>query len=237
MGWSEALGRVRLDAFWEKALEGYGGEVPWHKVVELLAINRLCDPRSELYIYEKWYPKVAVDLLLDTDARVAEKDRLYRALDRMLPHKLELEVHLKKKWEDLFGAKFDLLLYDLTSTYFEGEAEAIPKAKRGYSRDKRPDCKQIVLALIVTAEGFPISYEIFEGNQAEKATLEKMLDKVESKHGRANRIWVFDRGIVSEENLELLRSRGAQYLVGTPRSQLKDYEQELLSLAMHYLSP
>jgi len=217
-----------LRAFWDEALGQERGEVPWAKVVELLAVNRLCDPRSELFIHEKWFPQTAMDWLLDCDAVVAQKDRLYRALDRMVAHKPALERHLADKWRDLFGASFDVLLYDLTSTCFEGDAEGVEKAERGYSRDHRPDCAQLVIALVVTPEGFPLSYEVFEGNRADVTTLEAMLEQVEVKHGRARRIWIFDRGIVSEANLEKLRERGGQYVVGTPRHQLEAYEKELL---------
>jgi transposase len=218
-----------LRAFWDEALGQQRGEVPWAKVVELLVVNRLCDPRSELFIHEKWFPQTAMDLLLDSPAAVAEKDRLYRALDRMVAHKDALERHLADKWRDLFGANFDVLLYDLTSTYFEGDAQEVAKAARGYSRDHRPDCAQVIIAMVVTPEGFPLSYEIFDGNRADVTTLEAMLEQVEAKHGRARRIWVFDRGIVSEANLAKLRQRGGQYVVGTPRHRLQAYEQELLA--------
>ena len=218
-----------LRAFWDDALGGQRGEVPWAKVVELLVVNRLCDPRSELFLHEKWFAQTAMDLLLDSNAAVAQKDRLYRALDRMVAHKDALERHLAGRWRDLFGASFDVLLYDLTSTYFEGDAQEVEKAARGYSRDHRPDCAQLVIAIVVTPEGFPLSYEVFEGNRADVTTLEAMLEQVEARHGRARRIWVFDRGIVSEANLEQLRQRGGQYVVGTPRHRLQDYEQELLA--------
>jgi transposase len=217
-----------LRAFWDDVLGEQRGEVPWAKVVELLVVNRLCDPRSELFIHEKWFAQTAMDLLLDGNAAVAEKDRLYRALDRMVAHKEALERHLAEKWRDLFGASFDVLLYDLTSTYFEGDAEGVEKAARGYSRDHRPDCAQLVIAIVVTPEGFPLTYEVFEGNRADVTTLEAILEQVEAKHGRARRIWVFDRGIVSEANLQTLRERGGQYVVGTPRHRLQDYEKELL---------
>src|SRR5208282_5960201 len=214
-----------LRGFWEQALGSERGAVPWAKVVELLAVNRLCDPRSELFIHEKWFPQTAMDLLLDCNAAVAEKDRLYRALDRMVEHKPALERHLAERWRDLFGATFDVLLYDLTSTYFEGQAEGVDKAARGYSRDHRPDCAQIVIAILVTPEGFPLSYEVFEGNRADVTTLEEMIERVEAKHGRARRIWIFDRGLVSQANLEKLRQWGGQYVVGTPRHQLAAYEK------------
>jgi transposase len=226
-----------LRAFWDDAMREQRGEVPWAKVVELLVVNRLCDPRSELFIHEKWFAQTAMDLLLDSDAAVAEKDRLYRALDRMVGHKDALERHLADRWRDLFGASFDVLLYDLTSTYFEGEAEEVEKAARGYSRDHRPDCAQLVIAIVVTPEGFPLSYEVFDGDRADVTTLEAMLDQVEAKHGRARRIWVFDRGLVSEANLQTLRERGGQYVVGTPRHRLRDYEKELLEGSWQQINP
>jgi len=226
-----------LRSFWEETLGGQRGEVPWAKVVELLAVNRLCEPRSELFIHEKWFPQTAMDLLLDCGAGVAEKDRLYRALDRMIEHKEGLERHLADKWRDLFGASFDVLLYDLTSTYFEGEAQEVDKAARGYSRDHRPDCLQLVIAVVVTPEGFPLSYEVFEGNRADVRTLETMLQQIEAKHGRARRVWIFDRGIVSEANLQQLRERGGQYVVGTPRHRLEDYEKELLEGSWQQINP
>jgi transposase len=219
---------LELGEFWGRALGGQAGAVAWEKVVELLVVNRLIAPRSELSIHEKWFAQTAMSALLDTEERVAEKDRLYRALDRMVEHKEALEEHLSQRWKDLFGATFDVLLYDLTSTYFEGEAEEVNKAQRGYSRDHRPDCKQIIIALVVSPEGFPLSYEVFAGNRADVTTLEEMLEAVERKYGRARRVWVFDRGIVSEENLQSLRRRAASYLVGTPRAQLKAYERRLL---------
>jgi len=218
-----------LRAFWDQALGEQRGEVPWAKVVELLVVNWLCAPRSELSVHEKWFPQTAMDLLLDTDESVAEKDRLYRCLDRMIHHKEALETHLADKWRDLFGATFDVLLYDLTSTYFEGEADEVDKARRGYSRDHRPDCLQIVLAVIVTPEGFPLSYEVLPGNMGDEGTLGAALEAIERKHGKARRIWVFDRGVASEANLQKLRECGAQYVVGTPRSRLKQYEQALLN--------
>jgi len=217
-----------LREFWQTALADERGQVPWAKVVELLVVNRLCAPRSELSIHEKWFGQTAMDLLLDSDASVAEKDRLYHCLDRMLAHKEALEQHLAAKWRDLFGAEFDVLLYDLTSTYFEGEAVEVEKARRGYSRDHRPDCLQLLLAVVVTPEGFPLSYEVLSGNVRDEGTLDGVLEAIERKHGVARRIWVFDRGVVSEANLQKLRERGARYVVGTPRSQLKQYEQQLL---------
>jgi transposase len=203
------------------------GDVPWDKVLELLVVNRLLAPRSELFVHEKWFPQSAMDVLLDTDARVADKDRLYRCLDRLPAHQPALEQHLAQKWKDLFGATFDLLLYDLTSTCFEDDVDAVPQAQRGDSRDHRPDGQQLVLALVVTPEGFPLTCEIFPGNRRDRTTLEHILDTIETKFGKARRPWAFDRGIVSDDNLALLRQRGAHYLVGTPKSQLKACEQKL----------
>jgi transposase len=220
--------QLGMREFWEGVLREEVGEVPWHKVTELLAVNRLLAPRSELFVHEKWFGQTAMDVLLDTDARVAEKDRLYRCLDRLLKHKDQLEEHLAGRWRDLFGASYDMLLYDLTSTYFEGAVPAVSKAQRGYSRDHRPDCKQLVIALMVSPEGFPLTYEIFPGNQRDVTTLQGVVEAVEKKHGKARRVWVFDRGVVSEANLQWLRERGGHYLVGTPRAQLKAYEKQLL---------
>jgi len=216
-----------LDEFWRERLGAERGEVPWEKVLELLAVNRLLDPRSELFVHEKWFPQTAMAVLLDCDFAVAEKDRLYRCLDRLAEHKAALEAHLAARWKDLFNASFDVVLYDLTSTYFEGSADTIPKARRGYSRDHRPDCKQLVIALIVTPEGFPLTYEIFSGNTVDVTTLKTIVEQVEARHGAARRVWVFDRGITSEKNLAWLRERGAHYLVGTPKPKLRDFEQHL----------
>ena len=217
-----------LRSFWNQALGEDAGQVPWSNVVELLAVNRLCAPGSELSIHEKWYPQTAMDMLLGCGDEVAERNRLYRCLDRLLPHKEALEKHLAQRWKDLFGAKFDILLYDLTSTYFEGEVAEVTKAERGYSRDSRPDCKQLVIALVVTLEGFPLSYEVFDGSRSDVTTLDEIVEAVERKHGQAQRVWVFDRGIVSEDNLLKLRKRKALYLVGTRKSWLKKHEQRLL---------
>jgi hypothetical protein len=220
--------RLGLDRFWEALLDEEPADVPWSRVAALLAINRLCAPSSELGIEERWYPAAALDDLLGIEKGAINDTRLYRCLDRLLPHKTKLERHRKECYGELFGAEFDVLLYDLKSSYGEGAAEKDPMMRRGYSRDHRPDCKQLVIALIVNAEGFPLSYETFDGNRADVTTLEAVMRMVERKHGRARRIWVFDRGIVSEENLAWLRKRGGQYLVGTPQSKLKAVERELL---------
>jgi len=220
--------RLGLDRFWEGLVDEEAADVPWSRVAALLAINRLCAPSSELGIEERWYPTTALDDLLGIAEGKINDTRLYRCLDRLLPHKTKLERHLKERYGELFGAEFDVLLYDLTSSYVEGQAEQNPMLQRGYSRDHRPDCKQVVIALIVNVEGFPLSYETFDGDRTDVTTLEAIMRMVERKYGRARRIWVFDRGIVSEANLAALRKRGGQYLVGTPRSKLKGMERQLL---------
>ena len=220
--------RLELDRFFEQAVDDKTADVPWSRVAAVLAINRLCAPGSELAIEERWYPSTALDDLLGIEEGKINDTRLYRCLDRILPHKTKLEQHLKQRYGELFGAQFDVLLYDLTSTYVEGAAENNSMMRRGYSRDHRPDCEQMVIALIVNEEGFPFSYETFDGNRADVSTMETILRMVERKYGKARRIWVMDRGIVSEANLEAIRKRGGQYLVGTPRSQMKQFEAELL---------
>jgi len=227
LGW-ELWRRLGLDHFFEQAVDEEVADVPWSRVAALLAINRLCAPGSELSIEQRWYPSTALDDLLEIEEGKVNDTRLYRCLDRILPHKTKLEQHLKDQYGALFGAEFDLLLYDLTSTYVEGAAEKNAMMRRGYSRDHRPDCEQMVIALIVNQQGFPYSYETFDGNRADVSTLETILRMVERKYGKARRIWVLDRGIVSEENLAAIRRRGGQYLVGTPRSQMRKFEAELL---------
>ena len=220
--------RLELNRFFEQAVDNESADVPWSRVAALLAINRLCAPGSELAIEQRWYPSTALDDLLQIEDGKINDTRLYRCLDRILPHKTKLERHLKNRYGELFGAEFDVLLYDLTSTYVEGAAEKNPMVRRGYSRDHRPDCEQLVIALIVNNEGFPFSYETFDGNRSDVSTMETILRMVERKYGKARRLWVFDRGIVSEENLAAIRKRDGQYLTGTPRSQMKQFEAELL---------
>jgi transposase len=227
LGW-ELWRRLELDRFFEQAVDDDPADVPWSRVAALLAINRLCAPGSELALEQRWFPSTALDDLLGIEESKINDTRLYRCLDRILPHKAKLERHLKERYGELFGAEFDVLLYDLTSTYVEGAAENNPMMRRGYSRDHRPDCRQMVIALIVNSEGFPFSYETFDGNRADVSTMETILRMVERKYGKARRIWVFDRGVVSEENLAAIRKRSGLYLVGTPRSQMKQFETELV---------
>ena len=221
--------QLGLSEFWDTRLASQRGKVPWRKVLQLLVINRLCDPGSEFAVHRRWFLRSAMDELLATDFAVAEKDRLYRCLDRILPYKDELCRFLTQKWKTLFNARFDVLLYDLTSTYFEGSCARIPKAKFGYSRDKRPDCRQVVIALIVTTDGLPLAYEVFPGNTLDKTTLKPFLDKIEKLYGKARRVWVMDRGLPTEATLEEMRSEGVAYLVGTPRSLLGKLEKDLVN--------
>ena len=219
-----------LDGFWQRRIDESRGDIAWSKVLKLLVTNCLIDPASEFYVHRQWFDKTAMDELLDTDYRIASKDRLYRCLDRILEHKEDLCKHLKSRWEDMFGIEFDVLLYDLTSTYFEGLCKDNPKAKFGYSRDKRSDCRQVVIALVVTPEGFPIGYEVLPGNTLDKTTLRMFLKKVESMYGKARRVWVMDRGIPTEEVLSQMRDENIQYLVGTPRAKLAKLEDKLVDL-------
>ena len=219
---------VGLDRFWQEKLGGDRGGVPWDKVIQLLAINRLCEPGSEFALHRSWFLRSAMDELLGCDFAVAEKDRLYRCLDRVLPHKDELFRFLVSRWKTLFDASFDVLLYDLTSTYFEGSAQEIPKARHGYSRDGRPDCRQVVIALVVTGDGLPLAYEVLAGNTSDKTTLVTFLEKIQSMYGKARRVWVMDRGIPTEATLERMRAEQVAYLVGTPKHLLSKLEKDLI---------
>ena len=224
--------QLGLDEFWQQRLPAGREAVSWGKVLQLLVVNRLLDPGSEFRVHRQWYVDSAMDELLETGFEVAEKDRLYRCLDRVLEHKRELFVYLKQKWADLFGADFEVLLYDLTSTYFEGEMEQNPKARRGYSRDGRPDCLQLVIALVVTPDGFPLAYEVLNGNTADSSTLRDFLAKIETTYGKARRVWVMDRGIPSEAILKEMREpeRETFYLVGTPKGRISQHEKKWLAL-------
>jgi transposase len=217
-----------LSAFWDARLGRERGRVPWRKVLQLLVINRLCEPGSEFAVHRSWFVRSAMDELLGTDFAVAEKDRLYRCLDRLLAHKDELCRFLTERWKTLFDAKFDILLYDLTSTYFEGSCAEIPKARHGYSRDGRPDCRQVVIALVVTTDGLPLAYEVLAGNTADKTTLRQFLTKIEGLYGKARRVWVMDRGVPTEQTLTEMRAEGVAYVVGTPKSLLSKLEKDLV---------
>jgi len=201
----------------------------WSVMACLLSVARFCAPSSELQIAESWYGKTALDDLLGVPEDSVNDDRLYRALDALLPHKDALCRHLQDRYGELFGETFEFFFYDITSTYFEGTALGNPQAKRGYSRDSRPDCPQVCIGLVTSREGLPLAFEVFDGNRADVTTTEEMVLIMESKYGKANRIWVMDRGMVSEENIEFMKERGAKYIVGTPKSMLRKLEQELLS--------
>ena len=224
--------QLGLDEFWQQRLPEAREAVSWEKVLRLLVANRLLDPGSEFHVHRQWFVDSAMDELLETDFAVAEKDRLYRCLDRVWEHKQELFVWLKQKWADLFHADFEVLLYDLTSTYFEGEMEQNPKAKRGYSRDQRPDCLPLVIALVVTPDGFPLAYEVMNGNTSDRTTLRDFLKKIEETYGKAQRVWVMDRGIPSEAILAEMREPERQtfYLVGTPKGRIHQHEKQWLDL-------
>jgi len=203
-------------------------EVPWPTVAAILTVARFCKPQSELHIEDTWYAQTALEDLLGVPGEKVHTDRLYAGLDVLLPCKEALEKHLRGRLGDLFELEYDLLLYDVTSTYFEGTCAANPLARRGYSRDGKPQCLQVCIGLVVTAEGFPLGYEVFPGNRNDAKTVQDIVLAMEKKHGRARRIWVMDRGMVSEENLEFLRSRQGQYIVGTPKAMLRRFEEHLL---------
>jgi len=221
---------LELDRFWRQRFEDARGELPWEKVLQLLVVHRLVAPGSEYRLHRQWFLGSAMDELLNVDFEAAAKDRLYRCLDRLLRHKDELFHHLRQRWQDLFAAEFDVLLYDLTSTYFEGLCRDNPKARHGYSRDGRGDCRQVVIALIVTPRGFPLAYEVLPGNTLDNTTLGDFLKKIERRYGKARRTWVMDRGIPCEATLAQMRQAKTDYLVGTLRSMLNKLEQSLTDL-------
>jgi len=216
-----------LDELFKDILPNGREDVEWSLMAAILAIARFCQPSSELRICDAWYPGTALPELLGVPSDKMYAQRLYRTLDVLYPHKETIEKHLKARLGELFDVKFDILLYDITSTYFEGSAQANPQAKFGYSRDKRSDCRQICIGLIVSEDGLPLGYEIFDGNRRDVTTVEEIVECMERKYGKANRVWVMDRGMVNDENLEFIRSRGGYYLVGTSRSTLKEFEREL----------
>lgn len=202
--------------------------VEWAQMVLILVLARFCQPSSERQIEQTWYPRTALAELLGVPREQVYLQRLYRALDVLAPHKEAVEKHLAGRLGELFDLDYELLIYDITSTYFEGEAGANPQAKRGYSRDKRPACKQVCVALVATTDGVPLGFEIFDGNRTDVTTIEEIVEAMESRYGRARRIWALDRGMVSEENLAFIRERGGRYIVGTPRSHLHHYERQLI---------
>lgn len=220
--------RLGLEEFCEKHIPAGREDIPWSVMAAVLSLSRFCAPSSELQIADSWYSKTALDDLLGVPAGKINDDRLYRALDALLPHKDNLCKHLQQKYGELFGTKFDFLIYDITSTYFEGMGKANPQAQRGYSRDNRPDCVQVCIGLVASVEGLPLAFEVFDGNRTDVTTVEEMVDLMQNKYGQAERVWVMDRGMVSEENIESLQNCGARYLVGTPKSMLRKFEHELI---------
>jgi transposase len=233
----ELWAQLRLDEFWAPRLPESREGTSWLNVLKTLTAYRLIDPGSEWRLHRLWFDRSAMGDLLGEDFGVAQKDTLYRCLDKLVEHKAGLFSHLKARWSDLFGAKFEVLLYDLTSTYFESDPPDGTDSKKryGYSRDKRPDCVQVVIALIVTPEGFPLSYEVLAGNTVDNTTLEEFLRKIEAQYGKAERIWVMDRGIPTEATLAAMRASDPPvfYLVGTPRGRLSRMEQAFLGQPWH----
>jgi len=220
--------RLRLHELLEGLIESGRESVGWEKLISILVAARFCAQCSELSIAEGWYERTALEDLLGVEAGRVNADRLYRGLDVLGAHKERLCAHLMERYRDWFGVRFEFLIYDVTSTFFEGQALSNAKAARGYSRDGRPDCKQVCIGLVCTPEGLPLSYEIFGGNRADVTTVEEIVSMMEQKYGQAERVWVMDRGMVSEANIAFLRSRKARYLVGTPKSQLRHFEAQML---------
>lgn len=218
---------LKLDEVCAQVLPSGRESVPWSVVAAILVIARLCEPSSELYVAERWYRRTALEDLIGAPADTINDDRLYRALDRLVWHKSDIEHHLKKRLGELFAIDYDLLLYDVTSTYFEGLAAANGLAKHGYSRDHRPDCRQVCIALVVTRDGMPLGYEVFDGNTTDVTTVKTIIGTMETRYGLARRIWVMDRGMCSRINLQWLRETGRKYLVGAARSALKEFAEVL----------
>lgn len=223
--------RLGLHALLRELLPEGREEVPWETTAAVLTIARFCAEKSELGVAERWFQRTALDELLGVDWQKINDDRLYRGLDALGAHKDKLTQHLLARYQSWFGVRFEFLLYDVTSTFFEGQAEANDLAARGYSRDQRPDCKQVCIGLVVTPEGLPVAYEVFKGNRADVTTVPEIVRTMEDKYGQAERIWVLDRGMVSEANLAFLRERNASYIVGTPKAQLRQFESALLERA------
>jgi transposase len=224
----ELIKKIGLDVFLHHHLPGGRAEVRWSSMALVLIICRLCKPSSELHVAEHFYRETALAQLLGVPASKVNETRLYRALDHVLPHKERLEAFLKHQLGELFELEYDLLLYDVTSTYFEGQARANPKAQFGYSRDKRSDCRQVCIALVVSRCGMPIGYEVFAGNRRDSTTVEEIVTTMERRYGKSQRVWVMDRGMLSEANIKFLRGGGRRYIIGTPKSMLKQFERELL---------
>ena len=217
-----------LDSFFDGKLPEGREDVRWGLMACMVAVSRFVEPSSEVHISDEWYGRTALPEMLGVPTDKAEEHRLYRTLDRVLPLKRDVETHLKARIGELFDPDLDLVLYDVTSTYFEGEAAANGQAKRGYSRDHRPDCKQVCIALVVTRDGFPLGYEVFDGNRTDVTTVEEIVEEMEDRYGAASRVWVMDRGMVSQSNVEFLKAGKRRYIIGTPRAMLRKFERRLL---------
>jgi len=226
LGWMLWRG-LKLDELTRELLPAGRENVPWALMAAVLVIARLCEPSSELHIAEDWYRATALEDILGIAPGRVNDDRLYRALDRLLPHKRAIEEHLKQRLGELFALEYDLLLYDVTSVYFEGLAENNPQAKRGHSRDHRPDCKQVCVALVVTRAGMPLSYEVFDGNRVDVTTVEEIVGTMESRFGLAQRVWVMDRGMMSRANLAWLRKTGRRYVLGAGRNEVQRFSAQM----------
>ena len=229
----ELIRQLGLHEFLKRTLPAGREDVPWSLTALILIVARLCEPSSELYIAEHFYRQTALAELLGVPVEKVDDNRLYRGLDGLLPHKRALEVFLKERFGELFGIEYDLLLYDVTSTYFEGQANANPLAKHGYSRDHRSDCKQVCIGLVVSRCGMPLGYEVFAGNRHDSTTMQQIVETMEARYGKADRIWVMDRGMLSEENIEFLKEGQRRYIVGTPKGMLKQFERQLLAQDWH----
>ena len=221
---------LRLDYFWQERLRPGRKGTRWLNVLKILIAYRLIDPGSEWRLHRMWYEQNAIGEMLGEDFGVVQKDKLYRCLDKLLEHKKELFSFLRDRWANLFEARYDILLYDLTSTYFECEVPERGKRKFGYSRDKRSDCVQVVIALVITPEGFPLAYEVMAGNTKDSCTLEEFLEKIENQYGKSNRTWMMDRGIPTEDTIKKMRKSESRikYLIGTPKGKLTNLEKEFL---------
>ena len=219
---------LKLDGLFDSVMPQGKEDVPWSKMVLILAVCRLCNPSSELHIAEHYYRSTAMPELLGVPSDKVYDERLYRSLDKLLPQKEAIEKHLKERLGDLFGLKYDLLLYDVTSTYFEGQCKSNPMAQRGYSRDKRSDCKQVCIGLVVSKCGMPLGYEVFEGNRHDVKTWKEIVTTMEERYGKADRIWCGDRGMMSKDNLEFMQTGNRKYIIGASKATLKRFERELL---------
>jgi transposase len=229
----EIMKKLGLSELFEALLPDVHPKIPWARLAEVLIVSRFCEPSSELHIAEQFYQSSALADLLGIPLDAIYPNRLYRALDQLLEHKDTVQKHLKERLGELFAIDYDILLYDVTSTYFEGEEAKNPQAKRGYSRDSRPDCKQVCIGMVVTKGGIPLGYEVFEGNRHDSKTVQIVIDKMEAPYGKSDRVWIMDRGMASEDNLDLLAREHRRYIIGTSKNQLKKFEKHLVSKGWH----